>query len=99
MKKGQIILGAIALVVTAGSTVAFKVAKWTSHARTYVIHNGCQLCLSLYTNLQNGTNVSTSCLTKVGDSKRPGAGTTNNTFYTKNTCVTGSRVVAVSVGL
>jgi hypothetical protein len=98
MKKGQIILGAIALVVTAASTVAFKVAKWNGHPQVYVIKGtACHLCLSLRTNF--GTSgTATSCTTHVGTSKVPAAH--NETFYTKvvsGTCTTP--VVAVTTSL
>jgi hypothetical protein len=99
MKKGQIILGAIALVVTAGSTLAFKVAHWGSHVHAFVLNgSSCNACLNLFTH-PGGTGRATSCLTKVGNLKVLGGGSANNTFFSKSTggsCLASSKIVDVT---
>ncbi|MDR3713324.1 MAG: hypothetical protein P4L51_10945 [Puia sp.] len=90
MKKGQIILGTVAFVVTAASTLAFKVAnKFNGHPKVHVIGgtgNVCRTCASLRSNTASGTAQATSCWTNSGHtgSKISAAGT-GHTFYLTKT--------------
>jgi len=86
MKKGKIILSVAALVVTAGSTLAFKVANTfgTHHnlfAQVSAATGGatvCATCSTIFTKA-GGIQV-TSCLT-VGGQRAKGIGS-GHTFYT-----------------
>ena len=87
MKKGQMILGAVALVVTAGSTLAFKVAnKFGSHHKLYVkiSSTSCKSCTTIWTKA-SGVAQRTSCKT-VSGGKHVGSGTGNHIFYTQSGC-------------
>jgi hypothetical protein len=87
MKKGQIILSAAALLVTAGTTLAFKTANKFRTVKVHVItHNsGCALCSDVWTDIVGTTaKGASSCHTSVGSTLT--AGRNNKTFWTTSSC-------------
>jgi hypothetical protein len=90
MKKGKIILSAAAVLVTAGSALAFKVAKTFGHNSVFVKTPSGHLCYKCVT-LTTGNSVATQCLAS-NNVHYPGSGNGINTktFYKRGDCKTGT---------
>lgn len=90
MKKGKIILGTIAFVMTAASTLSFKaVNRFNGRPRVHVKDNLliCRTCSSLRSNFAGHPTGASSCWTNsahVG-SKISGTGVGGHTFYKTKT--------------
>ena|SRR5579863_105427 len=97
MKKGKIILGAAAALLSAGGVLAFKAHKFSNARNVYVITAGtakhCHLCITLFTTASNIH--ATSCATAVGGTQWSGHGTNLTTFWTANNGTGGSCAGAI----
>ena len=84
MKKGKIILGAAAALVTIGSSFAFKVANKfnVTPAFVQVTSSGANLTCKTCTNVfrTGASTTQTACLT-IGSGLRAGAGLSHHTFF------------------
>ena len=83
MKKGKIILGSAAFLVTAASALAFKASLKFGHPHVYGLTNANNVVCTLTTCVTGGTGTPLACATKasavVEIAKNPG-------FYKTSTC-------------